>query len=111
MEEERVAAKAAAKNEPHQNSDIYCIKCNNFTPNANPHIVQGQSYQLKALCVVCNSKKNRFLKSRNHNKKEKTHKSKRRQNIFENSKEEVGIAPAMAKDRLEGLEDLDENMI
>lgn len=57
-----------------KNSEIYCIKCNTFTQNADPRIVQGENYQLKAFCVVCNSKKNKFLKNK-RNKKEKKPKS------------------------------------
>lgn len=44
---------------------IYCIKCTNFTANKDPIVVKRETHHLKALCVKCNSKKNKFLK-RNH---------------------------------------------
>lgn len=41
---------------------VYCIKCSNFTANKDPMVVKRETHHLKALCVVCNSKKNKFLK-------------------------------------------------
>lgn len=49
---------------------VYCIKCNTFTENVDPKVVQRQSFQLKALCIKCNSKKNKFLKNKNIIKEE-----------------------------------------
>lgn len=53
-----------------EHDKVYCIKCNTFTENVDPKVVQRQSFQLKALCIKCNSKKNKFLKNKNQIKEE-----------------------------------------
>jgi hypothetical protein len=44
------------------NTPVYCIKCKNFTTNVDPVVTKRETHHLKALCVVCDSKKNKFLK-------------------------------------------------
>lgn len=44
------------------NTPVYCIKCSTFTSNKDPVVIKREMEYVKALCVVCNSKKNKFLK-------------------------------------------------
>lgn len=43
---------------------IYCIKCTNFTANKDPVVVKRETHHLNAMCIKCNSKKNKFLKKK-----------------------------------------------
>ena len=42
----------------------YCLACRKYTENSNPKIVRNRQNRLmiQSNCVVCNSKKSRFIK-------------------------------------------------
>ena len=48
-------------------SDIYCLKCKNFTPNEDLHIKtittkNRERMMQRAKCTICDKNKNRFIK-------------------------------------------------
>ena len=51
---------------------MYCLGCKDFTHNSRPEEVKWTNKVLKekSNCVVCRSKKSRFLKQKHNNKQQ-----------------------------------------